>query len=219
MRLVLNALQGVKSAVDAIEKLSSLFLLIPSDRTFHGIPSVWRHSLSTNALGRILQSMGQSGAAVCFLRNFVDYFINPNSAKVGGATGEANTCQPQESLVNQAFAVAVRKILEEYICALNVLYASAKLRRSAKSVDSFVDDSFRNGCLTSIAHSDIMVLEVHLHTKELMTHIESLANICLFGSQELNSSREALVHRISFHSYIIPSGADLLTYLYVLLRV
>ncbi|KAL0741381.1 hypothetical protein Bca4012_082894 [Brassica carinata] len=71
-----------------------------------------RHRLSsTVALGQILQNIG------CFV----------------GENEEANN-KSCYTLVNQAFAIAVRKVLEDYISGLDTLCASVELKRSSNIV-------------------------------------------------------------------------------------
>ena len=78
VRLAMNALQGVQSALISIEKISTAFCSDPADRTFHQIPSLWNRASSTHAQGKILKSIGCSGFLVFLLRRFVDYFRNSN---------------------------------------------------------------------------------------------------------------------------------------------
>ncbi|XWS73775.1 hypothetical protein CRYUN_Cryun02cG0158200 [Craigia yunnanensis] len=208
VRLALNALQGVES------------------------------SLSTHALGKILKSIGRSGFLVFLLRKFVDYFTNLNlkgnsySLRKGWENSQAADNQnhgghkvqeekgPQCSLVNQAFSVAVGKVLEGYSCALDTLYASLNLRRSSKNVE--VSPCVSSGCLTSVVYSEITLLEVYLHTKELRTQIEALGNICNLHNLALSfleSSFEELIYKstMGFHNFF--RGGDLLSYLYTQLKV
>lgn len=239
VRLVMNALQGVKSALDSIELLSASFCSIPADRTFHRIPCLWHRSSSTNSLGKILKSIGHSGHIFFHLRKFVDYFlgnlnlngesrddeevrkgqISPELAGNLAPTVDINhesemgKCPPY-GLVNQAFCVAVGKVLDGYLCALNTLFSSVKLRHS-KNVDMSAEDCPEVGSLTSVVHSEVSVMEAYLHTKELRTHIEALGNICFAFSV---SSRDNLTTETSLQFYNFPKGADLLTFLYVQLR-
>lgn len=211
VRLTLNALQGVESALISIEKLSAAFCSDAADRTFHQIPSLWNRSSSTQALGKILESIGYSGFSVFLLRKFVDYFVNLNMND-GSSGGESG----RKSLVNQAFAVALGKVLDGYICALDRLHASVKLRRSSKSVE------VASGCLTSVVHSDFTFLEVYLHTKQLRTQIEALASIC--NLQQIahcfaKSSYEELSNDAISTFCDFYRGADLLSYLYAKLKV
>ncbi|XP_043722483.1 uncharacterized protein LOC122669702 isoform X2 [Telopea speciosissima] len=242
VRLVINALQGVQSALDGIEKLSAAFCADPADRTSHRIPSLWHRSLSTKALGNILKSIGRSGFHVLLIRRFVDYFLCRNSnLDVKGREGKdmgrkVVGSEPSESqihcrdkagielrysLVNQAFAVAVGKVLEGYICALDTLYASVDLRRSSKNVDSSQPDFSGVGCLTTVVHSRITLLEVYLHTKELRTHVEALGNICLLKNVDTDlslSSLEDSITEASTEFCNFPMAGNLLTYLYTQLR-
>ncbi|XP_077245230.1 spc97 / Spc98 family of spindle pole body (SBP) component [Tasmannia lanceolata] len=249
VRLVINALQGVKSSLVSIEMLSAAFCSDPADRTFHRIPSLWHRSSSTNALGNILKSIGHSGLVFHLLYKFVDYFLVSNF-NIGGKSGDnkkrrakqvgpefaesdtvtlnSEICHgdemgssPPYSLVNQAFSIAVGKVLEGYLCALNTLYSSVHLRHSLKNVNVPTTVSPDVGCFTSVVHSEISVLEVYLHTEELRTRIESLGNICFFRNADIAfsmSSVEDLTAEITLQFNNFPRGAELLTYLYVQLR-
>ncbi|XP_039065159.1 gamma-tubulin complex component 6-like [Hibiscus syriacus] len=238
VRLALNALQGVESSLFSIEKISAAFCYDPADRTFHQTPSLWYRSSSTHALGKILKSIGCSGFLVFLLHKFVDYFTNLNlngnsfSPQKGWESSQAADNQnhggrkvqaeegPKYSLVNQAFSVAVGKVLEGYICALDTLYESINVRRSSKS--SEVSAGVSSGCLTSVVYSEITLLEVYLHTKELRTQIEALGNICNLHNLALcfsESSFEELSYKatLGFHNFF--RGGDLLSYLYTQLKV
>lgn len=230
VRLALNALQGLQPSLISIEKLSAAFLSDPTDRTFHRIPSLWNRSSSTHALGKILKSIGYSGSLVFLLCNFVDHFRSLNldekstrngqqDPKLSGRNNDFDDVvldkeQLQCSLINQAFAVAVGKVLEGYICALDTLYASIGLRRTLKAVDV--------GCLTSVVHSEITLLEVYLHTKELRTQIEALGNICNLHKLALcffNGPLKDLTTKATLEFCNFYRGGDLLTYLYTQLQV
>lgn len=216
MRLAMNALQGVESSLISIQKLSALFTSDPADRTFHQIPSLWNRSSSSQALGSILQPIGCSGLQVFLLRKFVDYFTNSNVGCQDHVDGEAHVDQrPPYSLVNHAFAVAVGKVVQGYMCGLDTLHASVGLRRSSSS-SSVV------GCMNSVVYSEFTLLELYLHTKELRTQIEALANICNsyhFSCCFSLSSLEELVTeaRVAFCNFY--RGGDLLTYLHTQLQV
>ncbi|KAL5765353.1 hypothetical protein ACOSP7_015970 [Xanthoceras sorbifolium] len=232
VRLALNALQGVQSALISIQKLAAAFSSDPADRTFHRIPTLWNRSSSTFALANILKSLGSSGFLVFLLLKFVDYFrgfnLDENFTRTelsenenGNGNGEQE--HPPYSLVNQAFAVAVGKLLQGYICALNTLYASISLRRSSsKSIDVPLSVSSEIGCLTSIVHSEITLLEVYLHTKDLRTQIEALGNLCnLYSLAQCfsESSFEDLAAKSTTEFHKFCRGGDLLTYLYTQLQV
>ncbi|XP_068338758.1 uncharacterized protein [Pyrus communis] len=216
VRLAMNALQGVESALVSIQKISAAFRSDPADRSFHQIPSLWSRSSSTHALGSILQPIGCSGLLVFLLRKFVDFFTNLNVESQDHLAGEAEVKQcPPFSLVNHAFAVAVGKVVEGYMCALDTLYASVGLRRSSLS-SSVV------GCMNSVVFSDLTMLELYLHTKELRTQIESLTNLCnvyQFSSYFSVSSLEELVTKANFEFSKFYRGGHLLTYLYTQLQV
>ncbi|KNA12914.1 hypothetical protein SOVF_122120, partial [Spinacia oleracea] len=223
VRLVLNALQGVQSAVVSIEQLSKLFCADPADRSGHRVPTLWNRSLSTCALGKMLKSIGFSGSLVILLHKFVDYFTNSSFAsgmmEIGLAKpGSAGTDMghPPQSLVNQAFAVAVRTVLEGYLCALDTLNASVNLRRSCNDVKS-VSKASQQGSLTSISHSEATLLETYLHTNELRTQIQVLGHLCLLSDSALCfsvSSFEDLIVKASAEVHNFPRGGKLLTFLY-----
>lgn len=227
VRLAMNALQGVNSALISIDKLSAAFCSHPADRTFHQIPSLWNRSLSTYALGNILRSIGCSGSVVFLLRKFVDYFLCTDLNLDGNLKKllEIQNCgesevegHPHYSLVNQAFAVAVEKVLEGYMGALDTLYASISFRRLSKSVDM----PFRMGSLTSVVHSELTLLEVYLHTKELRTQIQALGNVCNLPNIapcSLESTFEDIISKASLEFCNFPRGGNLLTYLYTQLQV
>ncbi|KAF8396318.1 hypothetical protein HHK36_017933 [Tetracentron sinense] len=238
VRLMINALQGVQSSLDTIEMLSAAFCSDPADRT-HRIPSVWYRTSSTNAFGKIFRSIGRSGSVVFLVQKFVDYFLCTNLyvdeesreigmgvkqedlESAGGNCGSDVGIHPPYSLVNQAFSVAVRKVLEGYICALDTLFASIMLRRSAKNVDLSSHISSGVGCLTSVVNSEITLLEVYLHTKEMRTHIEALGNICFVQNVALNFSiysLKDLTAKATLEFRNFPRGGNLLTYLYTQLR-
>ncbi|XP_010541666.1 PREDICTED: gamma-tubulin complex component 6 isoform X2 [Tarenaya hassleriana] len=238
VRLALNALQGVESALISIEKLSSAFCSEPADRTFHKIPSLWHRSSSTNALGHILTTIGCFGSSVFLLHKFVDHFT---SMKLGVETvvcgqekdkveenqdfpaGKANSLSCSSyTLVNQAFAIAVRKVLEGYISGLNTLCASVEFRCSSNILDASIHNSSGLGCLTNVVQSKMTLLEVFLHTRELRTQIEALANICDVYDVSLSycdAPWENLTAEASsrFHKFFM--GGDLLSYLYSQLKV
>nr|TKR66200.1 uncharacterized protein D5086_0000314420 [Populus alba] len=197
-----------------IEKLSAVFISEPADRTYHTIPNLWNRSTSTHALGRFLTSIARSGFVIFLLRKFVDYFNNFNFEAYLDAASSY-------SLVNQAFSVAVGKVLEGYMSALGTLNASIDLRRSSKS--NGVDlKNCRVSCFTSVVHSEVTLLEVFLHTKELRTQVEVLGNVCNVQSVALcflESSVEELTAKASLDFCNFYRGGDLLTYLYRQLQV
>ncbi|CAH8357559.1 unnamed protein product [Eruca vesicaria subsp. sativa] len=231
VRLALNALQGVESSLISIEKLSSVLCSDPADRTTHKIPNLWHRLSSTDALGQILRNIGCFGSLVFLLHKFVDHFTSmeldvetavegQGSYKVG-ENEEANN-KSCYTLVNQAFAIAVRKVLEGYISGLDTLCASIELRRASNIVDGSDTGSSWRGCLTNVVHPKITLLEVFLHTRELRTQIEALANICDLYDVSLSycvSPWECLITEATsrFHGFF--RGSDLLTYLYTQLKV
>lgn len=235
MRIALNALQGIESALITIEKLCAAFYSDPADRTFHRIPSLWNRSSSTLALGRILKSIGHSGCIVFLLRKFVDHFINFDSDESlsnkpsNSEAKENHNDLPVEggehhirSLVNQAFSVAVRKVLEGYICGVDTLYTSVGLRHSTSTTDLSSHSCFGVGSLRSSVHSEVTLLEVYLHTKELRNQIEAIGHICNISDIALClslSALEDLVAKANIEFRNFPTGGNLLTYLYTQLRV
>nr|XP_011463187.1 PREDICTED: gamma-tubulin complex component 6 isoform X2 [Fragaria vesca subsp. vesca] len=209
VRLAMNALQGLESSLISVQKLSAAFRSDAADRTFHQVPSLWSRSSSTQALGNILHSIGCSGLLVFLLGKFVDHFTN-----LDVESGSKERESAPYSLVNQAFVVAVGKVVEGYMCALDTLYASVGLRRG--SPPSAV------GCLNSVVHSEVSLLEVYLHTKELRTQIESLANICnlyRFSDCFAASCFDELLAEAKSEFCNFYRGGDLLTYLYTQLQV
>ncbi|KAF5735464.1 hypothetical protein HS088_TW15G00970 [Tripterygium wilfordii] len=238
VRLALNALQGVQSALMSIEKLSGAFCFDPADRTVNQIPSLWNRSSSTHAIGSMLNSIGCSGCLVFLLYRFVDHFTNldldsnsvgerreisASTANVSHCGGEVQAQQdryPPYSLVNQAFAIAVRKVLEGYTCALDTLSASVGLRRSSKKAP--LHASSGTGCLSSVVHPEVTLLELYLHTKELKTQIEALGSICNLHKLALcflSSSFEDVNASAVLEFQNFYQGGDLLTYLYTQLQV
>ncbi|KAL0914382.1 hypothetical protein M5K25_014726 [Dendrobium thyrsiflorum] len=228
VRLVINALQGVNSAIVEIDKLSRSFCSSPADRSYCRVPSLWCRLSSTHALGRMLKSISHSGLLFFFLHEFVSHFLgtdhNANSVRRDNTENfvipsnreqgqiELKECPPY-SLVNQAFAVAIGKLLEGYICALSTLSASIKLRRSVQCKGKSFAICQLEGTLTSVVHPEITFMEIYLHTKELRMHIETLGSICFSQTFIEVLSLDSIV---DFHNF--PRGADLLTYLYIQLQ-
>ncbi|XP_065028495.1 uncharacterized protein LOC135651869 isoform X1 [Musa acuminata AAA Group] len=246
VHLVVNALLGIKSSIMEIDKLAAVFSSSPADRTFHRVPTLWCRSLSTNALGKILKCISHSGLVVCLLQKFVNFYqcanrdVQQSEDKGEGSTSLEDTnfledllgsppnrkvvnmneiwMQPPYSLINQAFAVAVKKVLQGYFGALNTMQASVKLRRSAMTFEKSVDIPDGSCGYTKISQSGITLLEVFLHTNELRTQIESLGNICFPRFADLAVSREALTAETNIEFHNFPRGVDLLSYLYLQLR-
>lgn len=232
VRLAQNALQGVGSALVSIEKICEVFCSDSADRTFHRIPNLWNRSSSTIALGRILKSIGRSGCIVFQLLRFVEYFTtimafgvsrgyksSEHAENLNDCTTEGIELAPG-SLVNQAFAVSVGKILEGYMSSLDTLFASVGLRRSSKTSDAFSCESSEVGCLTSVAHSKVSLLEIFLHTEGLRTQIDAVGNICNIHHIDichLVSPPEDFGGKTKFSDF--PIGGNLLTYLYTQLKV
>lgn len=247
VHLVVNALLGIKSSIMEIDKLAAIFSSSPADRTFHRVPTLWCRSLSTNALGKILKCISHSGLVVCLLQKFVNFYqcanrdVQQSEDKGEGSTSLEDTnfledllgsppnrkvvnmneiwMQPPYSLINQAFAVAVKKVLQGYFGALNTMQASVKLRRSAMTFEKSVHIPDGSCGDTKISQSGITLLEVFLHTNELRTQIESLGNICFPRFADLAVSKEALTAETNIEFHNFPRGVDLLSYLYLQLRV
>ncbi|RAL45951.1 hypothetical protein DM860_006105 [Cuscuta australis] len=213
VRLALNALQGVESALISIEKFSDLFCCDSADRSFHRIPSLWSWTSSTLALGNLLKSIGRFGCIIFLLRKFVCYFMNSRADCNSGIDeihGNNSSCHlNNHTLVNQAFAVSVGRILDGYSSALNTLLSSVNLRRSSTAADG--------GCLTNVGHSEITILEVYLHTTGLRVQVEALGNICHLGDLALCFPESPLKDLIAkadqeFHNF--PRSGALITLLY-----
>lgn len=219
VRLAMNALQGIESALITVDKLSGLFCSDSADRTFHRISNLWTRSSSTLALGNLLKSIGQFGSIIFLLHKFVDYFIhlNPDAMSEleenrGKDSKELPECK--FSLVNQAFAIAVKKVLDGYVSALNTLHASISMRRALKNADG--------GCLMDVGNAEITLLELYLHTKGLRIQMEVLGNICHMSDIALGfpvSSLEGLIVKANLVFAEFPRGGSLLTLLYMQLKV
>ncbi|KAJ8478436.1 hypothetical protein OPV22_022163 [Ensete ventricosum] len=246
VHLVVNALLGVKSSIMEIDKLAAIFSSSPADRTFHRVPTLWCRSLSTSALGKILKCISHSGLVVYLLQKFVNFYqcanrdVQQSEHKGEGSASLEDTnfledllgsppnrkvvnmneiwMQPPYSLTNQAFAVAVKKVLQGYFGALNTIQASVKLRRSAMTFEKSVHIPDGSRGYTKNSQSGITLLEVFLHTSELRTQIESLGNICFPTFADLAVSREALTAETNIEFHNFPRGVDLLSYLYLQLR-
>lgn len=222
MRLAMNALQGVESALISIEKLSALLCCSSADRTSHRNPSLWSRSSSTVAIGNILISIGQFGCMIFLLRRFVNYFTSPDFDGVRDLKEKPNADSGEEgnsilhgfTLINQAFAISVGKVIDGYISALNTLSSSVSLRRFLKTKDG--------GCLTNIGHSEMTLLEVYLHTAELRTQMEALGNLCNIDHLTDNfpvSSLEVLRAKSNSEFSAFPRSGALLSFLYIQLKV
>ncbi|KAL0419432.1 UNVERIFIED_CONTAM: hypothetical protein Sradi_1356700 [Sesamum radiatum] len=218
----MNALQGVESALISIEKLSALLHYSSADRTFNRIPSLWTRCSSTAAVGNLLTSIGQFGCIIFLLRRFVNYFTTPDFGGVRELDENSKSDSREEgkyplhnlTLINQAFAISVGKIIDGYISALNTLPASVSLRRFSKTNDG--------GCLTSIGHSEITLLEVYLHTTGLRTQIEALGNLCNVNHLTVGfpvSSLEHLKTKADSEFSAFPKSGALLSFLYAQLKV
>ncbi|XP_012703373.1 uncharacterized protein LOC101766023 isoform X2 [Setaria italica] len=223
VRLALHALHGVKSSLDEIDELFMVFSSNPADRTSSRVANVWSHSSSTTSVGHILKSIRSTGLAVFFLCKFVHFYLIQSREK-NCASGGRHECEGSDdkdteqhqpfSLVNQAFAAAVEKALEGYLCSLNTLPASIKLRRSfAQCMPSKISDG-----VSCNSTSEVTLLEVYLHTEELRRHVKSLGNICFPKFAGLTLCQEGLNTDANVEFENFPRGTDLLSYLYVHLR-
>jgi hypothetical protein len=225
IHLALHALYGVKTSLDEIEELSALSSSNPADRTSNRVPNVWLRSSSTTSMGSILKSFRSTGLAVFFLCKFVHFYLfqsremNCASREVHEHedSGDKDTKQHQPyTLVNQAFAAAVNKVLEGYFCSLNTLLASIRLRRSVGQ--SGIASKISNG-MSCDPTSEVTLLEVYLHTEELRRHVKSLGNICFPKFAGLTLCQEGLNTDANVEFENFPRGTDLLSYLYVHIRV
>ena len=225
VRLALHALHGIKSSLDEIAELSVLFSSSPADRSSHRVANVWSRSSSTASVGHILNSICSTGLAVFFLCKFVHFYLfQSREMKYGSREGREHDVSddkdtehpPPYSLVNQAFAAAVEKVLEGYFCSLNTLPPSIKLRRSVGQTErpSGIPDRASYN-----SNSEVTLLEVYLHTEELRRHIKSLGNICFPKFAGLALCQEGLTTDVNLEFENFPRGTDLLSYLYVRLRV
>ncbi|KAK7405823.1 hypothetical protein VNO78_07433 [Psophocarpus tetragonolobus] len=211
VRLAMNAMQGAKSSLVTIQKLSAIFSSDPADRTFLHIPNLWNRASTTRSLANILSSIGCTGSLVFLLHAFVDYFTNMNANDSFGQDF------PPFTLVNQAFAVAVGKVLEGYFCGLDTIHTSVVFRRSPEYVYFTVP-----GCLKNVVHSEITLLEFFLHTKELTTQIEALASVCSlqkWAPSFSDTDFEDLVTEATSEFRNFCRGGDLLTFLFAQLQV
>ena len=225
VHLALHALYGVKSSLDEIEELSALFSSNPSDRTSNRVTNVWFRSSSTTSVGSILKSLRSTGLAVFFLHKFVHFYLfqsremNCASREVHGQDDSDDKDIEQHrpySLVNQAFAAAVNKVLEGYFCSLNTLPTSIRIRRSAgqSGIPSKISDG-----MSCNSTSEVTLLEIYLHTEELRRHVKSLGNICFPKFAGVTLCQEGLNTDANVEFENFPRGTDLLSYLYVHIRV
>ncbi|KAI3450111.1 hypothetical protein Pfo_006776 [Paulownia fortunei] len=222
VRLAMNALQGVEPALISIEKLSASFRYSSADRTSHRIPSLWTRCSSTAVVGNLLTAIGQFGCIIFLLHRFVNYFTTPDFVGVRELEDNPKSDSSEEgkcplrnlTLINQAFAISVGKVIDGYISSLNTLSASVSLRRFLKTNNG--------GCLTSIGHSEITLLEVYLHTTGLRTQIEALGNLCNVNHLTDGfpvSSLEDLRTKADSEFSAFPRSGALLSFLYAQLKV
>ncbi|KAL5650290.1 hypothetical protein ACJX0J_041099, partial [Zea mays] len=224
IHLALHALYGVKSSLDEIEELSVLFSSNPADRTSNRVTNVWLRSSSTISVGSILKSLRSTGLVVFFLCKFVHFYL-VQSREMNCASrevhehehpGDKDTEQHRPySLVNQAFAAAVSKVLEGYFCSLNTLPASIRLRRSVGQ--SGIPSKTSDG-MSCNSTAEVTLLEVYLHTEELRRHVKSLGNICFPKFAGATLCHDGLDTEASVEFENFPRGTDLLSYLYVYIR-
>ncbi|KAL3325116.1 hypothetical protein AABB24_038962 [Solanum stoloniferum] len=220
VRLALDALQGVESALVSIQKLSALFCFDSADRSFHHIPNLWTRTSSTLALGNLLKSIGHFGCLIFLLHKFVNHFTCLSLARNEDEVqkyddGDGVGCQmSNHTLINLAFAVSVAKILDGYTSSLNTLYASVNLRRRVKAKGG--------GCFTSVGHGEITLLEAYLHSAGLRTQMDVLGNICNMSDLALRYS-ELSLEETSAKAFLefnkLPRSGALLTFLYTQLKV
>ncbi|XP_055833261.1 uncharacterized protein LOC129902197 [Solanum dulcamara] len=220
VRLALDALQGVESALISIQKLSALFCFDSADRSFHHIPNLWTRTSSTIALGNLLKSVGHFGCIIFLLHKFVNHFTclslagNEDEVQKYDASDVVGCRTSNHTLVNQALAVSVAKILDGYTSSLNTLYASVNLRRHVKAKGG--------GCFTSVGHGEITLLEAYLHSAGLRTQMDVLGNICNMSDLALRYS-ELSLEEISAKAFLefnnFPRSGALLTFLYTQLKV
>ncbi|XP_075093249.1 uncharacterized protein LOC107803639 isoform X2 [Nicotiana tabacum] len=222
VRLTLDALQGVESVLISIQKLSALFCFDSADRSFHHIPSLLTRTSSTLALGNLLKSIGRFGCIIFLLHKFVDHFTcltpdgnsDEDEVQKYDANDGVGRRMSNHTLVNQAFAISVAKILDGYTSALNTLYASVNFRRCLKSKGG--------GCFTSVGHGEITLLEAYLHSAGLRTQLDVLGNICNMSDLALRYS-ELSLEEISAKAFLefnnFPRSGALLTFLYTQLKM
>ncbi|CAA0805950.1 Spc97 / Spc98 family of spindle pole body (SBP) component [Striga hermonthica] len=221
VRLAMNALQGVESALTSIEKLSSVLRYSSADRTSHRIPNFWTRCSSNVIVGNVLTSIGQCGCIIFLLRRFVSYFTNPDfigprelEETVKSDSRDGQCTPPHFSLINQAFAISVGKVIDGYASALNTLSESVSLRRCLKANSG--------GCFTSIGDSEVTLLEVYLHTMGLRTQIETLGNLCNVNHLTEDfpeCSLEDLRTKADSEFIVFPRSGALLSFLYAQLKV
>ncbi|EPS72325.1 hypothetical protein M569_02436, partial [Genlisea aurea] len=217
VRLAINALQGVDSSLITIQNLSPILLFTSADRTPRRSPEFWTRSSSTVALGNLLNSIGQFGCIIFLLRRLVHYFGGISETEKNSKTTsifDGNCTVLDRSLINQAFAISVGKIIEGYVSALNTLSASVSLRRLSK-INA-------EGCLSAVGNSEITLLEVYLHTAGLRSQIEALGNICKVNHLALGfpvSSLEEICSEAQMEFTAFPRNAALISFLYAQLKV
>lgn len=206
VRLAMNGMQGVKTSLITIQNLSPIFSSHPLHTHTHSHSTslhLWNRASTTHSLANILKTIASTGSLVFLLRHFVDYFTNMNVH--------------QNTLVNQAFAVAVGKVLEGFISGLDTIHASLIFRRSSKHLDFSL-----SGCLKSVVHSEITLLELYLHTKQLRIQIEALASICNLQNCPpcvSDTDFEDLITKSTSQFSNFCRGGNLLTFLYAQLQV
>ncbi|MCO5602266.1 hypothetical protein L7F22_056395 [Adiantum nelumboides] len=146
-------------------------------------------------------------------------------------TSEQNlSVVPPYSLVNQAFAKAVKSILQGHLAALNTLSDSVLHRKARDACHSHLDE--HAGAVIGFPVCEMTLLELHMHTHVLRIQLQALASLCLYKEtgkasesplwveHEAQSTERNLADlEKSLGSVIMdftsfPRGADLLTFLY-----
>ncbi|KAK2371716.1 gamma-tubulin complex component [Trifolium repens] len=215
VRLATNALLGLKSSLITIQNISPFLSSNPPNTLLH----LWNRASTTHSLSNILQSIASTGSLVFLLRHFVHHFTD----NIINGQDHHHHHHPPYTLVNQAFAVAVGKVLEGYISGLHTIHASLIFRRSSSSSSKHPDYFYvSSGCLNSVAHSEITLLELFLHTKQLTIQIESLASICNLQKWShcvSDTDFEDLITKATSEFSNFYTGANLLTFLYAQLQV
>lgn len=200
VRLVMNAMLGSKSSIIAIHNLSPIFSSHHPNTTFLHL---WYRASTTHSFSNILQSIASTASLVFLLRHFVDHFT---------------ISLPPCTLVNQAFAVAVGKVLEGYISSLDTIHSSLIFRRASEIPVDFSASS----CFNSVSHSEITLLELYLHTKQLRIHIQALASICnllKWAHCVSDTDFENVIAKATSEFADFYRGGSLLTFLYHQLQV
>lgn len=240
--------------------------------------TIWSRTASSNAVGKLLLEFANAGRVRCCLDLFVKFFLDekpcfttPTKRRFRGynssIASKALRKQVKElqrkrwgayrqvkvatrGLVNQAFAKAVRSISLAHNDALSNLLASVSKRRSGSWTEGY-DARFNNGVDSGggpVEARDITLLELHLHTKNLLGQLQELASICFCqrdsnpawtsdflcgetytdetvdGRKEAPSMDQMVLIFSQWHDFLLvvqdfPRGASLLSFLYSKLLV